>query len=423
MPAVSTHTAMPAIFTRLPSPRPDARPPRFRGNARPVHARPATRAPRNGAPRGPRCPGTGPRDRAAPGHPGDRAPIGTPATAPRGTPATAHHGATPASAHHGATPAAADRGTASPYACFPVTSRDELLQPQTTDTEAEAGYRQHRFVTPPGATELLLIRHGESQPAFPGPPFPLTDGRADPGLRPTASSRHSGWRTGWPPSASTRSTSSLAQADRADGRAAGPPARPGPERRAPAPRSRTSATGRAACTASGWPRTARWSTHAGRGALGRDPRRGAGGEFAARVSGRDRAAGRRAPRSAAGRRSPTAASSARPWPWPADHACSRSSAPTTARSRTWSSAAATGRSAASTTPRTWTLASTQGCRQRANPCPFGRPRAGHRQRRPRDQNGGTGPTGPVSGSTGTQGTGTGCAGSSAFSMSASATGS
>ena len=47
-------------FTRLPSPRPGARPPRFRGNARPVHARPAAPAPRRRAPRGPRCPGTGP---------------------------------------------------------------------------------------------------------------------------------------------------------------------------------------------------------------------------------------------------------------------------------------------------------------------------------------------------------------------------
>ena len=48
----------------------------------------------------------------------------------------------------------------------------------------EGGYRQHRFRRPPGATEILLIRHGESQPAFPGKPFPLTDGRADPGLAP-----------------------------------------------------------------------------------------------------------------------------------------------------------------------------------------------------------------------------------------------
>jgi probable phosphoglycerate mutase len=56
--------------------------------------------------------------------------------------------------------------------------------PETTETTADGGYRQHRFVPPPGACELLLIRHGESQPAFPDRPFPMTDGRADPGLAP-----------------------------------------------------------------------------------------------------------------------------------------------------------------------------------------------------------------------------------------------
>jgi probable phosphoglycerate mutase len=49
---------------------------------------------------------------------------------------------------------------------------------------ADGGYRQHRFVPPPGACEILLVRHGESQPAFRDEPFPLTDGRADPGLAP-----------------------------------------------------------------------------------------------------------------------------------------------------------------------------------------------------------------------------------------------
>jgi 2,3-bisphosphoglycerate-dependent phosphoglycerate mutase len=48
----------------------------------------------------------------------------------------------------------------------------------------QTAYRQHRFTPPPGATELLLIRHGESQPAVPEQPFPLTDGRADPELAP-----------------------------------------------------------------------------------------------------------------------------------------------------------------------------------------------------------------------------------------------
>jgi 2,3-bisphosphoglycerate-dependent phosphoglycerate mutase len=45
-------------------------------------------------------------------------------------------------------------------------------------------YRQSRFRRPPAATELLLVRHGESQPAVPGEPFPLVDGHGDPALAP-----------------------------------------------------------------------------------------------------------------------------------------------------------------------------------------------------------------------------------------------
>jgi probable phosphoglycerate mutase len=47
---------------------------------------------------------------------------------------------------------------------------------------AAAGYRQARFVAPPGAVELLLVRHGESQKAFSDSPFPLLDGHSDPEL-------------------------------------------------------------------------------------------------------------------------------------------------------------------------------------------------------------------------------------------------
>ena len=46
----------------------------------------------------------------------------------------------------------------------------------------EKEYRQHRFQRPPGSTEILLVRHGESQPARPGDPFPLVDGHGDPEL-------------------------------------------------------------------------------------------------------------------------------------------------------------------------------------------------------------------------------------------------
>lgn len=45
-------------------------------------------------------------------------------------------------------------------------------------------YRQSRFQRPPGACELLLVRHGESAPARDGEPFPLVDGHGDPELAP-----------------------------------------------------------------------------------------------------------------------------------------------------------------------------------------------------------------------------------------------
>lgn len=49
------------------------------------------------------------------------------------------------------------------------------------------GYRQNRFLVPATAAELLLIRHGESEPAHPDSPFPLVGGHADPALAPEGS--------------------------------------------------------------------------------------------------------------------------------------------------------------------------------------------------------------------------------------------
>jgi len=43
-------------------------------------------------------------------------------------------------------------------------------------------YRQHVYRPPVGATDLLLIRHGESMPARPGESFPMKDGHGDPAL-------------------------------------------------------------------------------------------------------------------------------------------------------------------------------------------------------------------------------------------------
>ena len=45
-------------------------------------------------------------------------------------------------------------------------------------------YPQRRFTPPPGATELILVRHGASAAAVPGEPFDLLDGHADPPLAP-----------------------------------------------------------------------------------------------------------------------------------------------------------------------------------------------------------------------------------------------
>jgi probable phosphoglycerate mutase len=45
-------------------------------------------------------------------------------------------------------------------------------------------YRQARFTRPPGATEILLVRHGESAPFREGVDVPLADGHGDPPLDP-----------------------------------------------------------------------------------------------------------------------------------------------------------------------------------------------------------------------------------------------
>jgi probable phosphoglycerate mutase len=51
-------------------------------------------------------------------------------------------------------------------------------------TTPPEGFRQHRFAAPPGATTVLLVRHGESAPAHPERPFPMRDGHGDPPLDP-----------------------------------------------------------------------------------------------------------------------------------------------------------------------------------------------------------------------------------------------
>jgi probable phosphoglycerate mutase len=59
-----------------------------------------------------------------------------------------------------------------------VTAPDE-----SRSTEPEI-YRQYRFSLPPGATDLLIVRHGESAPARLDEPAPKADGHSDPPLAP-----------------------------------------------------------------------------------------------------------------------------------------------------------------------------------------------------------------------------------------------
>jgi 2,3-bisphosphoglycerate-dependent phosphoglycerate mutase len=49
---------------------------------------------------------------------------------------------------------------------------------------ARVEYRQSGFRVPAGATDVVLVRHGESAPAVPGEPFELVGGQGDPDLAP-----------------------------------------------------------------------------------------------------------------------------------------------------------------------------------------------------------------------------------------------
>jgi probable phosphoglycerate mutase len=48
--------------------------------------------------------------------------------------------------------------------------------------ESQESHRQWRFERPPGACEIVLVRHGESAAARTGVSFPLVDGHGDPPL-------------------------------------------------------------------------------------------------------------------------------------------------------------------------------------------------------------------------------------------------
>lgn len=53
-----------------------------------------------------------------------------------------------------------------------------------SDNDTSTQFRQYRFSAPPGATDLLVIRHGESAPARLELPAPTLGGQADPELDP-----------------------------------------------------------------------------------------------------------------------------------------------------------------------------------------------------------------------------------------------
>ncbi|GAC1533911.1 MAG: histidine phosphatase family protein [Acidimicrobiales bacterium] len=49
-------------------------------------------------------------------------------------------------------------------------------------SSADGEFSQRSFAPPPGALDLLLVRHGQSEAFTPGRPFPLVDGQGNPAL-------------------------------------------------------------------------------------------------------------------------------------------------------------------------------------------------------------------------------------------------
>ena len=56
------------------------------------------------------------------------------------------------------------------------------MQLVTTDGDGPQQFAQLRWQRTPSSTEIILLRHGASQPFVPGEPFPLVDGQGDPAL-------------------------------------------------------------------------------------------------------------------------------------------------------------------------------------------------------------------------------------------------
>src|SRR5262249_44533597 len=75
------------------------------------------------------------------------------------------------------------RGKRSEAASIPHYATRVVTSPEDLNL-APASYPQSGFPDIPGSADILLIRHGQSEPYVPGTPFPIVDGHADPGLTP-----------------------------------------------------------------------------------------------------------------------------------------------------------------------------------------------------------------------------------------------
>ena len=64
------------------------------------------------------------------------------------------------------------------------TASDAATDISSESVPAARKFPQSRFAPPPGATEILLVRHGESAPHVEGEAFDLVDGHGDPPLAP-----------------------------------------------------------------------------------------------------------------------------------------------------------------------------------------------------------------------------------------------
>src|SRR5438552_3088732 len=63
-------------------------------------------------------------------------------------------------------------------------SSDSSRHLESDPVPEAVAYRQIQFRLQPGAVELLLVRHGESEAAVEGEPFELVEGHGDPALAP-----------------------------------------------------------------------------------------------------------------------------------------------------------------------------------------------------------------------------------------------